>query len=492
MRLPALLLLAALAGCGGYRTVKIPHLLPAADSDAGPAMGALYLSIEAPAPAGAAAGGELASALLGRQEPEPDFQALAGRVSQALAKSGAKVCAWRVSRGTEAATAFADRLKPSGILHLKTGAPTAARRKEERNVAQYDRKNQKQSVKRSVWVYSARLSAETRLLSWPGGGLLDSWSSAFETSEDRADAAKDPQDWYPDAEGRLYSSLAEKVSERYAGRPVERRRPLFSVKGDKASEKAVELALAGLWEEAEAVWRSGAGWRGALGLAVAAEARRDYAEARKRYAAARELAAGDKAARGVRWEEIDGDLERALRAPVQRGVCDRSWFEVRTALLPFSDGTTSVDGPPLARQLLFERLKAAGYSLVPLEEADEALRRRGYSDGGQLAAARPADLAAWLGAGRLLYGDITDYGEIMAGVYNRRMVAGSFRTWEAGGEEFSFSESVVRVKTPKSLLGGLAGQLAKGLLERIRNKPLAYEAGLFSRQAAENLPAAVK
>ncbi len=80
----------------------------------------------------------------------------------------------------------------------------------------------------------------------------------------------------------------------------------------------------------------------------------------------------------------------------------------------------------------------------------------------------------------------------MAGVYNRRMVKGSVRVWEAAGPEINFEESVVKVKTPKSFAGGMLGQLAKGLVERIKNKPLAYESGLFSQQVTENLPNSVK
>ena len=84
-------------------------------------------------------------------------------------------------------------------------------------------------------------------------------------------------------------------------------------------------------------------------------------------------------------------------------------------------------------------------------------------------------------------------GTYVTGVYNRRTVKGSVKVWDAATKEaVSFDESVVRVKTPKSFLGGMFGQLAKGLAERIKNKPLAYESGLFSTQAAGNLPGAVK
>lgn len=489
-----LLALAALAGCGGYRSVRVKHKLPGAEAASSPALGAVYLVIKAPSAPGNQEVTALAGALLGKAGADINYQALARRVSMVMKKEGAHLCAWRVEKGTGEVSDFADRLNPTGLVVLSLGAPSVSVTKQERTAVQYDKKNQKQTVRNKVWAYSANLPAQVQLLSWPDNKPLDSWAYAFEISEDRFDKSKAEEDWYSDSEGRLYSEVADKLAGRYAARTVERWRPLFSVAKDTGSEKAAELASDGRWEEASAIWQSrlpAGGWRDQLGLAVAAESGKDYPAAEEAYKRAQELAGADKEARKVDWRGILRDLEkeRSLPAPAK---CDRSWFEEKTALLPFSDETTSIDGPPLARQLVFAQLKEAGYSLLGLEDIDETLRRRGYSDGAQLAAVNPADLAAWLGAGRLLYGDITDYGEIMAGVYNRRMVKGTLKLWEDREEDLEFKESVVRIKTPKSLIGGLAGQLAKGLVERIRNKPLAYEAGIFSRQAAENLPAAVK
>lgn len=493
-KLLLLLPMAALAGCGGYLSVKVKHRLPAAQSAARPALGALHLVIKPPPRPAEGELSSLAGALLGRNSPDMNFQALALRVAKVLKQPGSKVCTWRVEKGGGNPSDFAERLAPSGLLVLTLGAPAVSAKKEERSAVQYDKKNQKQTVKSKVWVYTASLSAEVHLLAWPGEGVLDSWAYVFSVSEDRFDKSKDELDWYAANEGKLFAEMAERLADRYAGRVVERFRPVFSVKDDAEAEKAVKLAGNGKWEEASEIWAgrlSSGGWRDQLGLAVAAEVRKDYGEAEEAYRRAQALAAGDKAAKPVRWQEIYRDLEKERSIPGARR-CDRSWFEVKTALLPFSDETTSIDGPVLARQLVFAQLKEAGYSLVPLEKTDEALRSRGFSDGGQLGAAKPEELAAWLGAGRLLYSNLTDYGEIMAGVYNRRMVKGSFRAWEAGEKEIAFEESVVSVKTPKSLLGGLAGQLAKGLVERLKNRPLAYEAGIFSRQAAENLPAAAR
>ena len=483
-------LLAGLAGCGGFYSVRVPYRLPTGPSAASyrPALTALYMVLIPPEEAADSNPG--LAGLLGKTGPDMDLPALARATAADLEAPSVKVCAWNVEKGSAAAGSFAPRFGPSGLLELSLSRPSLSLEKEERSVTVTE-KGKSRQVKSKVRVYTASFSAGVRLLSWPDRKPLDGWSDSVKVSEERMDDALEPEDWYSGVEGRLFAELAGKVAARYSGRTVFRSRPLFAEKKDKLSEKALSLARSGDWSGAAAIWReraATAGWRDYLGLAVAAELSGDLPAARGYYGRAKAASAGDKAASGVRWGEIYGDLDYASSRPPER-ACDGSWFGVKTALLPFSDETSSVDGPPLVRQLLYDRLREAGYDLVPLESTDEVLRGRGFSDGGQLTAARPEQIAGWLGAGRLIYCDISDYGEIMAGVYDRRMVAGTARIWEKGAGEISLSESVIKISAQKSLLGGLASQLAKGLAERVRNKPLGPEAGLFARQLSSALPA---
>lgn len=459
-------------------------------SAAKPALEGLYVTVKTEPAAEETALGSLASALLKKSALDFRPAELARRAARALSRPGSKVCAWRVDKSGED-DIFVARIKPSGLLAVTANRPSVSSRREERSSVYYDKKKQKQTVKSAVWVYSASLYAEVKLYSWPALEPLDSWADTFSYSEDRLDESKEAGDWYAGSEEKFLGVITAKLVARYAGHSVDRFRPVFKKKGDKDSEEAGLLAQRNRWEKAEEIWEkraaAGGDWRDSLGLAVSAELKKDYVTAGARYREAQARAAGDKEAGVVRWAEIYRDLELASSTRAARG-CSGDWFGVKTAVLPFSDETTSLDGPPLVRQLVYESLKAGGYNLVSPEETDELLRKHGFSDGGQLAAARPEDIAAWLGAGRLVYCNITDFGEIMAGVYNRRLVKGSVRVWEAGAPELSFEESVVKVKTPKNLAGGLFGQLAKGLVERLKNKPLAYESGLFSRQVSENLP----
>jgi len=491
-KLVPLVLLSLFCGCGNYFSVRVPYRVPDMPGAAAarPALSALYVTVKTDPASEESALGSLAGALLGNSGPDFRPAELAARISRALNRPGSRVCAWRVDKlGVE--DAFAPLLKTSGFLSVNVGRPSVSSKKEERSVTYYDRNKKKQTVKSKVWVYSASMSGEIKLYSRPGMELLDSWSDTFSYTEERSDNSADAGDWYAGSEDKFFGVISSRFVARYAGRPVDRFRPVFMKKDDKESAEAGRLAQRNNWDKAEEIWlrRAAAegGWRDYLGLAVSAELKKDYGAAEAHYRQAQTRAAGDKEGAKVFWGQIFRDLE-LVSSPRAAGVCDGEWFGVKTAVLPFSEETTSVDGPPMVRQLVYERLKAAGYDLVTPEDTDAVLRKHGFSDGGQLAASKPEIIAKWLGAGRLIYCNITDFGEIMAGVYNRRMVKGSVRVWERDGQELSLEESVVKVKTPKSFVGGMITQLAKGIVERIKNKPLAYESGLFSEQVSENLP----
>jgi len=103
-----------------------------------------------------------------------------------------------------------------------------------------------------------------------------------------------------------------------------------------------------------------------------------------------------------------------------------TWFSPRLAVLPFSDETTSVDAPIVLRKLAHRMLKDSGYSTIPLEEVDEILRGKGFSQGGQLKAAKPDQLAQWLKADRLLFGDVELFQSVPM-----PMVSGKLLLWDA-------------------------------------------------------------
>lgn len=485
-----------LAGCGNFYSVRIPYYLPENNNaiETRKALASLYIAVKAsPAPEESALG-NIVGGLLNGRGAELDAYEFAKRTALAFSGPGVKVLAYRVFRTKEESDPYIRYFAPSGVLELKISDPAVSARKENRSSVYYDRNKQRQTVKSVVWVYSASISANIRLVSGADGKVLDKMSDTFAITEERPDNGKSSADWYAENETKLFGAVTARLSGRYIGRQVLRARPLFRKKDDPGSAKAADLARRGKWSEAENIWsgrlRQKNDWRDMMALAVAAEVRKDYSGAKDYYLKAREASAGDKEAKPANWGEILGDLEIALSTgPAARPAGD-DWFSGRMAILPFTDETTSIDGPPMLRTLIYGSLTAAGYRIQPLEETDKLLLSHGLTQGGQLGAADQAELCKWLGVERLFYGDINEFGEVMAGVYNRRMIKGRVMLWDLkdGGLVWALDTSVIKVNTSKSFLGGMFSQLAKGLIERIKNKPLAYESGLFARQVAETLP----
>ncbi|OGS07376.1 MAG: hypothetical protein A2270_00190 [Elusimicrobia bacterium RIFOXYA12_FULL_51_18] len=486
-----------LAGCGNYSSVKIPYFLPAGGGiiETRRALSSLYISLKYPPQPEESFLGNIVGNLLNDPAAEFNNYALAEKIAGVFSGPGGKVLAYRVSRSTGDGDPYVKYFNPSGVLELKLSDPRFSVEKEDRSSEYYDKNRQRQTVKSTVWVYQAYVGAEIKLYSGSYVKALDTAHETFGCAEERSDAELSPAEWYAENEDRILNDAAVKLYARYIGREVLRSRVLFRKKGDKESAKASDLARRGKWAGAEEIWSrrlSGKNdWRDALGLAVSAEVRKDYSAARDYYLRAREASAGDKEALSTKWGEILEDLEVMLdTGSAAAQASGEDWFAPEAAVLPFTDETTSIDGPPMLRAIIADALKTAGYRVQALEDTDKILLARGFTQGGQLGAADRAELCKWLGVERLFYGDITDFGEIMAGVYNRRMIKGSVTLWDlkAGDFIWGISPSVVRVSTSKSFFGGIFFQLAKGMAERMKNKPLAYEGTVFAGKVIEALP----
>ncbi|HBB66205.1 MAG TPA: hypothetical protein DEF68_03770 [Elusimicrobia bacterium] len=495
--LPSLLLL---AGCGNYYSVKIPYYLPENRNiiETRKALSALYIAVKAPPlPEESALGGVLGNPGSARR-PELDTYNFARKVAQVFSRPGISVKACRVFRTEEDTDPYMRYFSPSGLLALEISDLSVSAKKEVRSSVYYDKNKQKQTIKTAVWVYSASIRADVRLLLAADMRTLDKISETFSYVEDRSDGNKNAAEWYEENEARLVGAATARLSDRYIGKQTLRMRPLFRKKDDPESSRAADLARRGGWGEAEVVWtrrlKNKEDWRDMMDLGVSAEVRKDYPAARDYYVRAREASSGDKEARPVRWDEILGDLEVMLSTGSAAQSAGDDWFAPALAVLPFADETTSIDGPPMLRTLIHAALTAAGYRVQALEDTDRILLSHGLSQGGQLGAADRAEICKWLGVERLFYGDISEFSEVTAGIYNRRMIKGQTMLWDlkAGDFIWGLNPSVIRVSTARSFLGGMFSQLAKGLIERIKNKPLAYESSLFAARAAEALPNKIK
>ena len=492
----AFLPLLIFCGCGNYYSVKIPYYLPEGNNiaETKKALSFLYIAVKAPPEPEESALGDLVGGLINGRRVEMDTYEFARKTALTFSGPDMKVLAYRVFRTREESDPYIRYFNPSGILALEISDPAVSARKENRSNVFYDKKKVKQTVKSVVWVYSASISAGIRLVSGADGKVLDKMSDTFAYTEERSDNNKSAADWYAENEAKLFGAVTVRLSGRYLGRQVLRARPLFRKKDDPVSAKAADLAQRGKWSEAEKIWSARLpehnDWRDMLDLAVAAEVRKDYSSAKGYYQRARESSTGDPEAKPANWGEILGDLDIMLSTGSAARPAGEDWFAASVAILPFTDETTSIDGPPMLRTLISESLKDAGYRLQPLEDTDKILLSHGFTQGGQLGAADQAEICKWLGVERLFMGDINEFGEVMAGVYNRRMIKGRIMLWDLKSGDFvwALDTGVIRVSTSKNFLGGMFSQLAKGLIERIKNKPLAYEASVFSAKTVSALP----
>ncbi|MBI4656854.1 MAG: hypothetical protein HY746_08945 [Elusimicrobia bacterium] len=506
-----------LAGCGNYYSVKMRYFLTQSPLvvEKPEVFSGLYLILVSPEHEDENIIGNILSSALKQKHirlrrMELDSLAFAKRAGQALSRGKIIVKAYRVSNDA-AYDPYLSGINPGGVLKIAVEPPEVSISKEERQVTYKDKSgrnneppahqvsgamppDQKQTRTAVVWIYKASININGSLSSYPGGMLLDSWDETAEISADKHDDAEPAEKWYDAHEEDLLSAVVSKLVARYLGRPVERNRPVFFKKEDKQSIEAKDLSRHGRWNESSAIWeqrfRTSGDWRDALNMGIFHERQKNYDKAAEYYRIAQEKSSLDKEARDVRWNEIFSDMTFISSAGpgVQAGPAE--WFVPRVAVLPFSDETTSVDGPEMLRNFVFGTLKQGGYDLLSLEETDGILRNYGFSQGGQLKAAKNQDLCKWLRVERLFFGHITEFNEIMLGVYNKRSVKGRLSLWDvnSGSEIWSGEKPVVMQKVSKEFGFNFAGQLARGLWERMKKKPLAAESALYARRNIESLP----
>jgi len=160
----------------------------------------------------------------------------------------------------------------------------------------------------------------------------------------------------------------------------------------------------------------------------------------------------------------------------------------RIAVLPLSNETNDLDGPVYIRKLIQENLAHRGADLVPLDVVDAKLKENGFTDGGQLRAAQPADIGQWLGADTLFYTTLVDFGYVNVGFYAQRkvLIVGRLvdaktgvRLWET--ERNTTTRIFASDKEKAKRL--FATQLAIQAAEKLVHQPLSLE----SRRTVELL-----
>lgn len=496
-----------LSGCGGLRyRARVHHLLASdlAGREGYQALQSLYVVVQKPAPPDEGLGGQLLTKLFKNVSVKRDVEiwveAFASALQKDLSPVGGHVLAYQVVHDLKEADPFLKRLGPTGILHLKLDSPDFQSEAAEKTAIILKTKTEKkQTVKTKVWRQGVKLRFEASLVSYPERKALGKFSDTLERKRERPRAKEEPEkDWQEkwfrkEVEKKFLTGLSKLVTKRFAPRAVQRRRPIYADKEVPALKEAQAAAKNNNWAHARKIWKgrleSGAGdWRDRHNLAVDAEKRGDLEEARRFYEEARQ--AGAEVSK-TNWDRILKDLSLVVSKIAAGSRAAPEWFSQRLAVLPFSDETGSVDGPILVRNRVHEMLRLGGYAVIPLEEVDLTLRQNGFSQGGQLGAARPSNIAKWLSAKRLLYGNLTNFDEVMVGVYHKRKVAGKLTLWDHVKKRqfWVLSEEAIRQAVhTKDAAAHFLGQLAGGLIERIRKKPLSPETERYVRRSVERLP----
>lgn len=432
-----------------------------------------------------------------------DSYHFASKLRRSIESRGGHILAYRVTRDAWRDDPYLRSLEPSGIMVVDFRSLRIKRTKTEKETKRKNKKGEMVTRKARYWKFEALMGLKVELVSEPGGEVLAEFPVFVKLTDQvtrRPKTEVTRAQWYKRSQKKLLARAAAKAAGKLGKIPsVRLQRALHKDKKDPVSKAALKAAFRDDWERASELWveRYAADktrWRDVVNLAVAAEVRHEFAEAERLYKKAREAAGPDPEAKKVGWDKTLGELRQALDAVGTRSRASVAWFEAPLAVLPFSDATASVDGPMVLRELVQETLKESGYNTLPLDEVDTALRLQGYSQGGQLKGVRARKIAGWLEARRLIFGHVAHFEEITLGIYGRRRVAGRLRLYDHGKGKYTWSGDRPAVnegpiaRSGGEALGRLAGQLARGMFERIAGKPLGRECAQFARQNLETLP----
>jgi hypothetical protein len=163
------------------------------------------------------------------------------------------------------------------------------------------------------------------------------------------------------------------------------------------------------------------------------------------------------------------------------------------AVLPFDNLSNSLRAPELLRGLAAERLGGRGYAVKPVGETDEALRGIGLTDGGQLPAYKPAELAQALGVDGLFYGTVERFSYQNLGFFIQRAVELTMKLvepksgeslWEGVGEGVTFRIEIDKKDAGRAFVEGVAVQV----VETAMGRPLAPESEVAVSRLLSSLP----
>ncbi|PCI36514.1 MAG: hypothetical protein COB53_09315 [Elusimicrobia bacterium] len=163
------------------------------------------------------------------------------------------------------------------------------------------------------------------------------------------------------------------------------------------------------------------------------------------------------------------------------------------ALLPFDSMATSLRGPELLREYVQKKLARLGYNPIPLEAVDDALRKIGISDGGQLRSVRSEIVGNALGVTRYVVGNVEDFSDQNVGFVRRRIVDLTLslvdaktgeHLWENSGRVEKTIGAFSKKRAKQAFLTGVL----ENAVEKAFGKPLDRESRRAVAQVMRSFP----
>lgn len=166
------------------------------------------------------------------------------------------------------------------------------------------------------------------------------------------------------------------------------------------------------------------------------------------------------------------------------------------AILPPDNHSTDLAAPDTTRRVAAEMLASLGIVPVATPAQEDQLKAMGITDGGQLNAYKPEDIAAKLGVDGILYGVVKRFSEINIGVYVQRVVEAEYtlvdktgeKVWTVSGEGHNRVVNVSITNIAMEAGKAAAKQLVGTQLEKMLKIHLLQEAQLMSRAMTTKLP----
>lgn len=168
-------------------------------------------------------------------------------------------------------------------------------------------------------------------------------------------------------------------------------------------------------------------------------------------------------------------------------------YPPRVAVLPVNNHSTDFLGPVVVRNVTQRWLAERGYVTLPQDIVDEELQKMGFTDGGQLAAAKIQDIQAHTGADALLYVELLDFNFLNIGFYQKKKVELHLklvdaRTGERLWEDTQREARTELALTPQDAAKAFARGLATKALQNVLKMPLFDESTFLVARMLRTLP----